>query len=225
MKTCNLSIRVVSLFAGVTFCLLANSSLAENSTVAPLTSASYAEGSATKGIILFSIRWDRKWKCGGFENAQLRRLAFDKMPVTRTSNDPNADLVLADAPLLLTHPQFDDYAFIVEPGEYALVGFDIKVAASITDVRIGRVGRDLLIKEGKPEGGSFDGAPGEAVYLGHFYLDCLTEPTPWRYYLSNQEAFNEYIEKIKKQHPELGATKIHYRLFKTKLLGRDFELK
>ncbi|QWT44930.1 hypothetical protein [Azospira inquinata] len=225
MKVCNSSMRIVSLFAGVILSLLTIGALAEGATVVPLTPSSYAEGSATKGIILFSIRWDRRWKCAGFENAQLRRLAFDKMPVTRTSNDPHADLVLADAPLLLTHPQFDDYAFVVEPGEYALVGFDIKVAASITDVRIGRVDRERLIKEGKPDGGSFDVAPGEAVYIGHFYLDCATEPMPWRYYLSGQEAFDEYTEKIKKQHPELDATKIQYRLFKTKLLGRNFELK
>ena len=147
------------------------------------------------------------------------------MPITRGNEDEGADLALADAPLLMTKPRFDDYAFVVEPGEYALVGLHIKAANSMSDVRLAKVGRDRLIKDGRPDGGSFVVAPGEVIYIGHFYLDCYKEPTLWRYYPEDREAFNAYLSSVTKQHPELDALKVQFRLFKTTYFGRDFELK
>lgn len=191
----------------------------------PLTSDAYSQSATAKGVVLFAVRWDRRWKCGGFENAQLRLIAFDKLPTSRAGEDQNADLVVADAPLLMTSPKFDDYAFLLEPGEYALSGLHIKVAASESDVRIAKVGRERLIKEGNPEGGSFVVGPGEVVYIGHFYLDCLKEPILWRYYLEDRESFDAYVVKTKKKFPELDTTKVNFRLFKTPFFGRDFELK
>jgi len=217
--------RLAFVLVGVALSLLVGRASAEGSVAVPLTSESYAEGGTTKGVVLFAVRWDRRWKCGGFENAQLRLLAFDKLPITRTTEDESADLVLADAPLLMTKPRFDDYAFVVAPGEYALVGLHIKAAASVSDVRIAKVGRDRLIKDGRPDGGSFVVNPGETVYIGHFYLDCFKEPTLWRYYPEDREAFNGYLAGVTKQHPELDASKVQFRLFKTTFFGRDFELK
>lgn len=191
----------------------------------PLTSEAYTESGKTNGVVLFAVRWDRKWKCAGFENAQLRLIAFDKLPSNHPVEDENADLLVADAPLIMTKPRFDDYAFFVEPGEYALSGLHIKAAASVSDVRLARVGRERLLKDGRPEGGSFTVAPGEIVYIGHFYLDCYVEPTLWRYYLEDRDTYNAYLAEVKKKYPELDFSKAQFRLFKTKYFGRDYELK
>lgn len=224
-KKLEFRMRIVFVLAGVVLALMIGRASAEESVASPLTPESYAEGANKKGVVLFAVRWDRRWKCGGFENAQLRLLAFDKLPISRTNEDENADFVLADAPLLMTKPRFDDYAFVVTPGEYALVGLQIKAAASASDVRIAKVGRERLIKDGRPEGGSFVVGAGEVVYIGHFYLDCFKEPTLWRFYPEDREAFNGFLAGVNKQHPELDASKVQFRLFKTTLFGRDFELK
>ena len=215
--------------ASVTF-LLAISALpcaAEQNpaAAAPLTSEAYAESGKTKGVVLFAVRWDRKWKCASFENAQLRLIAFDKLPSSHAVEDESADLLVADAPLIMTKPRFDDYAFLVEPGEYALSGLHIKAATSISDVRLAKVGRERLLKDGRPEGGTFTAGPGEIVYIGHFYLDCYGEPTLWRYYLEDRDTFNAYLAEAKKKYPDLDFTKAQFRLFKTKFFGNDYELK
>lgn len=87
----------------------------------------------SKGLILLAVRWDRRWGCGGFENAQLRVLAFDKLP-TAKADDVVPDILLDDAPLIMTKPLFENYAFQVEPGEYGLSRLEIKVAKSRSDV-------------------------------------------------------------------------------------------
>ncbi len=197
----------------------------ESESAVPLTSQAYARDAMTKGVVLFAVRWDRRWGCGEFENAQLRLIAFDRLPTSRTGDDKNADLVVADAPLVLTRPDYDDYAFIVEPGEYAISGLHIKATASVSDVRTAKVGRDRLIKEGRPEGGSFVVEAGEVVYVGHFYLDCLREPTLWRHYLEDRESFAAYVAMTKRRVPELDISNTRFRLFKTRYFGRDFELK
>lgn len=210
---------------GLALALLGVRAWAQEPVVVPFTPESYAEGGATRGTVLLAVRWDRRWKCAGFENAQLRRLAFDKLPIRRSSEDNGADLVLADAPLVMTKPRFDDYAFVVAPGEYALVGLHIKVASSESDVRLAKIGRDRLIKDGQPEGGSFKVGPGEVVYIGHFYLDCYKEPTLWRYYPEDVAGFHTYLAGVAKLHPEIDVSKVQFRLFKTGYFGRDFELK
>ena len=191
----------------------------------PLTSENYIQDSAKKGVVLLSVRWDRKWKCAGFENAQLRLLGFDRLPSQRPIDDEGADLLLDDAPLLMTKPKFDDYAFLVEPGEYALSKLNIKAARSTTDVGVAKVGRERLLKEGAPDGGTFNVGAGEIVYIGHFYIDCYKEPSLWRYYLENREGFDNYLAEQKKKVPELDIDKAKFRLFKSRYFGRDYELK
>ena len=175
--------------------------------------------------VLLSVRWDRKWKCAGFENAQLRLLGFDLFPSTRPVDDEGADLLLDDAPLLLTKPRFDDYAFLVEPGQYALSKLHIKVARSVRDVGIAKVGRETLLQDGASVGGTFDVDAGEVVYIGHFSIDCFQEPSLWRVYLKDRESFNEYLADQKKKVPELDTSKASFRLFKSSFFGKDFELK
>lgn len=191
---------------------------------APLTSENYMQDGAKKGVVLLSVRWDRKWKCAGFENAQLRLLGFDLFPSTRPVDDEGADLLLNDAPLLLTKPRFDDYAFLVEPGQYALSKLHIKVARSVRDVGIAKVGRETLLQDGASVGGTFNVDAGEVVYIGHFSIDCFQEPSLWRVYLKDRESFNEYLADQKKKVPELDTSKASFRLFKSSYFGRDFEL-
>lgn len=94
--------------AAVTFFLAISEpprAAAQNLAVAaPLTSEAYTESGKTKGVVLFAVRWSRKWKCASFENAQLRRIGFDKLPSTRPIEDEGADLLVADAPLIMTKP-------------------------------------------------------------------------------------------------------------------------
>lgn len=191
----------------------------------PLTVENYAKDGKTKGVVLFAIRWDRKWNCGGFENAQLRLIAFDKLPSRYKASDDKADLQLADAPLIMTKPEFDNYAYLVEPGEYALSRLHIKAARSITDVGVAKIERNALMKDGKAEGGTFTVQAGEIVYLGHFYLDCYGQPSLWRYYLQDKDTFNNYLAEWAKRFPEIDFSKAQFHLFKTKNFGQDFELK
>ncbi|MEG2280680.1 MAG: hypothetical protein RSC37_11695 [Comamonas sp.] len=209
------------LISAISFSLTSIGTMAQS---LPLTSENYMQDGANKGVVLLSVRWDRKWKCAGFENAQLRMLGFDLFPSTRPVDDEGADLLLDDAPLLLTKPRFDDYAFLVEPGQYALSKLHIKVARSVRDVGIAKVGRETLLQDGASVGGTFDVDAGEVVYIGHFSIDCFQEPSLWRVYLKYRESFNEYLADQKKKVPELDTSKASFRLFKSSYFGRDFEL-
>jgi hypothetical protein len=112
----------------------------------------------------------------------------------------------------------------LEPGEYGLATFGIKVASSVTDVKILSVGRARLFEGSKPIGGTFNVSAGELVYIGHFGLDCYKEPTIWRYYPEGRDGFESYKEVIKEQYPFLNVENMQFRLFKTSILGRDYVL-
>lgn len=180
--------------------------------------------SESKGVVLLAVRWDRRWKCAGYENAQLRVLGFDKLPSAKPDDDASPDLLLDDAPLLLTRPAFDNYAFLVEPGEYGLSRLEIKVARSMTDVGFFKAPRSKLLPGGQPLGGKFTVAAGEVVYLGHFYLDCYQQPILWRYYPEGREGFKEYLVSVKRIYPALDVEKVTFRLFQTQEFGRDYKL-
>jgi hypothetical protein len=177
----------------------------------------------SKGLVLLAVRWDRKWSCAGFENAQLRAIAFDKLP-TEKSDSVAPDILLDDAPLIMTKPEFDNYAFLVEPGEYGLSRLEIKVAKSKSDVGFFKVPRSKLINNGKSLGGTFTVVAGEAVYLGHFYLDCYQQPILWRYYPEGRDGFSGYLASLKKLYPALDVEKVAFRLFQTNEFGRDYKL-
>ena len=68
-------------------------------------------------------------------------IGFDKLPSAQANDDVVGDIILDDAPLIMTKPIFDNYAFLVEPGDYGLSRLEIKVARSVSDVGFFKVPR------------------------------------------------------------------------------------
>jgi hypothetical protein len=189
------------------------------------TEKAFKESRATKGVVLLDVNWGRQWQCGAFENAELRGLSFDRLPLSKTTDEEPADLVLAQAPSLLTKPKFLNYAILLEPGEYVLTGVDIKVARSVSEVSHAILKRSQLWKEEKAVGGTFKVAAGETVYIGNFFLDCYQEPQPWRYYTEGKRAFKSHLKEYKRAYSFLDTDAVVYRLFETTSMGRPYELK
>ena len=186
----------------------------------------YEDAKGRKGVVLLSVNWGRRWGYCGFENVQLRSLAFDRMPVQKPGDDSRADFVL-EGPALLAKPAFVDYAFLVEPGEYALTAYDIKTAKSVRDIGGFRAGRTRLIQDGKPVAGSFEVRAGEVIYIGHFAPECIQErrePVIWRYYTSGAEAFKGYLDEVKKKYRFLDVEDAQFRLFRTTTIGKEYHL-
>jgi hypothetical protein len=186
-----------------------------------VTEESYHNNS-TKGLVVLSALWGRAWKCAQFENGQLRSFGFDRLPSQNTSDD-TADVVIEGSAFFGPGPAIN-YVLALDPGEYALATFAVKVVSSVTDVKIANVGRTRLFEGGRPIGGTFTVHPGELVYIGHFGLDCYKEPTIWRYYMEGREAFDHYKRVIKTQYPFLDVEAMRFRLFRTAHLGRDYVL-
>lgn len=197
--------------------------VADPSPVQAITGEAVNADPTGKAVVLLAVRWDRRWRCAGFENAQLRVIGFDKLPSAKTDAE-EPDILLNDAPAVLTKPTFDNYAFLVEPGEYGLSRLEIKVAKSVSDVGFFRAPRSVFLKDGQSLGGSFTVVAGEVVYIGHFYLDCYRQPTMWRYYPDGREGFNGYLNSLKKAYPALETEKVVFRLFQTKEFGQDYQL-
>lgn len=189
-----------------------------------LTQNRYLQTKSTHGVVLMDVNWGRYWNCGNYENAQLLTLAFDKLPVKATSNEVEADFVLQSPSRLMVKPEFINYAYALEPGEYAISGASIKIAKSVSDVRFSMVRRDKLFKNGVPVGGTFVVKPGEVVFIGNFYLDCTYEPILWRYHSDGKKAFEAQIEEYQSSFPFLDLKDVKFRLFKTTVFGHDYEL-
>lgn len=184
-----------------------------------LSEASYK---ADLGVIIVQMNWGRKWKCGQFENAQLQALKFTKSPI----DGPESVTLDFETPSkLFVDNKFLPYTLVVQPGEYVLTAFDVKIARSVTDVAHIMGSKDNLIKDGKSVGGSFTVSPGEIVYIGHFGLDCGAEPFLWRYYIDSREEFEKYIEGFRQKFPFVKNVPVQFRLFSTQLLGNPFSLK
>ena len=145
---------------------------------------------ADLGVLIIQVNWGRAWKCGQFENAQLQALTFTKSPIDTA---PSLSIDLETPSKLFVDNKFLPYAFVVQPGEYLLTAFDVKVARSVSDVAHIKGSKDTLLKNGKPIGGTFTVSPGEIVYVGHFGLDCGAEPFLWRSYIQNRADFERYI--------------------------------
>lgn len=172
-------------------------------------------------VISLGINWGRKWKCGAYENAQLQALTFRKAPLS-VKDGPTIEARTPSK--LFVDDRFLRYAFVVEPGEYVLTGFDVKVARSVNDVGRLKATETDLIKDGEPFGGSFTVNPGEVVYLGHFGLDCAVEPFFWRYYLKSREDFEAWVARFREEYPYAQALAPKFRLFATTTLGKPFSL-
>jgi hypothetical protein len=145
------------------------------------------------------------------------------MPSQTTADNATPEVLLEGSPLYAER-QPVNYVLALEPGEYSLATFTIKVASSATDVKIVSVGRARLSQGRKQIGGTFNVNAGELVYIGHFGLDCYKEPTVWRYYPEGREGFDTYKKVIKKQYPFLAVDNMQFRLFETSVLGRGYVL-
>ncbi|HEY8096029.1 MAG TPA: hypothetical protein VIE65_08000 [Methylobacter sp.] len=212
----------ISLFISIIFSFLNAANAAEFAI--PFSSSAYKENSSIKGVVLISANWGRKWKCGRFDNAQLRSLSFDKVGNPKESDEDKADLIVEDGSFLPASLHFVNYAYIVEPGEYQMSGFSIKTAQSISDVGYFNGKRSNLIQDGKSKAGSFTVEPREIVYIGHFFLDCAKDPIPWRYYPSDRGDFNQFLSGIKKEFDAIEIEKVKFRLFDTTTMGNPFTL-
>lgn len=176
---------------------------------------------ADLGVILIQINWGRTWNCGQYENAQLQALTFTKSPADRPDG---VSLELETPSRLFVDNEFLSYAYVVQPGDYLLTAFDVKVARSTTEVIHIKGTRDNLINGGKPVGGSFTVNPGEVVYIGHFGLDCGAEPFLWRYYIEGRSEFERYIEGFRQKYPFVKHVPVQFRLFSTQVLGSPYAL-
>lgn len=204
-------------------CLAASSAWAGDAPV-PFSAAAYAQAAATKGVVLVSVNWGRKWKCGAFENARLDAIAFDRVGSPKQGADAKPDFMLEDSSLLPATSRFVNLAYIVEPGHYALSGFRIKVAKSVAEVGTLEASRADLIKDGKSTAGDFNVAAGELIYIGHFFVDCVRDPIPWRFYPGSADDFRQYLEGVSKEFEALPTDQVKFRLLNTKTLGEPFSL-
>ena len=173
------------------------------------------------GAIIIQLNWGRTWKCGMYENAQLEGLTFTRMPI----DDPKAISLDVETPSkLFVDNKFVPYVFVVQPGEYVLTGFDVKIARSVKDVAHITGAQYSLMKDGKPVGGSFVVNPGEIVYVGHFGLDCGAEPFLWRYYINGRADFERYVAGFRQKYPFMKDVPVNFRLFSTQMFGGPYTL-
>ncbi|MFL9878479.1 hypothetical protein PQR63_08805 [Herbaspirillum rhizosphaerae] len=190
----------------------------------PFDATLFAQQAATKGVVLMSADWSRHWGCARYENAQLQFLAFDKDGAQKTSPDGQWDVLIKDGSIFPSKKNYGNYAFIVEPGEYLLTGFRIKLGKSVSNVGNFYGDRKNMLENGKSKGGSFTVAAGEVVYIGHFSLDCAKAPMPWRFYPETREDFNKYLGEIQQEYPGIEKDKVQFRLFDTRIMGYPFSL-
>ena len=186
-----------------------------------LSARTYSSNSATHGVVLFHVNWGRKWGCAGIENAQLEALSFTRLDALRSAA---GTLKLTTPSRLFVEDRSVPYAFLLEPGRYALSGFDVKVAVSQWTIRHVQGTELQLVPDGKPAGGSFEVAAGEIVYIGHFALDCTKEPIPWRYYINGSRDFERYVAGFRKVFPFTKDVPVRYRLFETTRFGEPYTL-
>jgi hypothetical protein len=204
--------------------LVSSAFAADTVAIREATKKNYQAGIAANAVVVFDVNWGRHWNCGGYENAELMKLEFDRVTGQPKAPDAKADFII-DGPSRLTRTlRFLNYAFMLPPGEYVLSGVSIKVARSVSDVGYLNAKRSDLIRDGKPEGGTFTVAAGEIVFIGNFFLDCQTGPMLWRYYPQTNDAFQQQVAEYRAKYPFLEEDRFRYRLFKSKFFGTDYEL-
>lgn len=177
----------------------------------------------SRGVVLVSANWARRWRCGPFENAQLQSLSFDRVGGAKSPEEA-PDILIEDGTWLPSKLGFVNFALTVEPGEYLFSGYKIKAARSMSDVGYFKGDRTTLVTDGKSRAGSFTVQAGEVVYIGHFALDCAQAPMPWRYYPEAKADFSKYLEAVAKEYPGLPTDRAKFRLFQTTVMGNPFEL-
>lgn len=182
------------------------------------TKKNYERYKNEKAVIIYGVNWGRQWGCAGFENAQLQHLTFSRIDPKTNSLD-GEDIVLKTPSVLLAENISKPYIIIVNPGEYALTAFDVKIAESVDKVGHLQAKDKDLFKDGKAIGGTFKANPGEIVYIGDFGLDCAYEPIPWRYYVQKED-FERFTVGFRKKYKFIGDKQIIYRFFQTDMFGQ-----
>ena len=182
------------------------------------------KSNSNKGLVLFSVNWGRKWGCGGYENAELREIGFDKLPLDKPDDKAAPDLVINGPPRLMTTPTFTNYLLELEPSQYAISYIKIKVAKSVSDVGYLTFPRSSLFEDEKPIGGYFSVSKNEKAYIGNFWLDCVNSPMLWRYYTKTKKGFDKHMKEFSIEYPALEFGNVKYRLFKTKEFGFEYSL-
>jgi hypothetical protein len=173
-----------------------------------------------RGVVLFDIYWARAWKCGRFENAQLKSLVFERAPLKPGAEPGSVALSLAN-PSGLTAPQrFVPHAFLVDAGEYHLTSFEVGFARTASNIGSVKIGRSSLVSDGRSKAGSFKVGSGESVYIGNFAVDCYSDPIPWRFYTEEKD-FPEHLAQYRSKYPFLKLSPVLYRLFETSVLGKS----
>ena len=180
---------------------------------------------AKKAVVLLDIYWARVWRCGRYENAQLRSLSFERAPLSQSAENATPSLVFESPSRLSPLKNFTPYAVVVEPGEYHLTGFQVGFARSVSNVGETLVTRSESIVDSRSKFGSFTVSAGEFVYIGNFAVDCYKDPIPWRYYTQGKKDFTNHLSQYKAKYPALPVESVVYRLFSTSALGEAYELK
>jgi hypothetical protein len=213
---------MIRLFSAVPLLLWTGWALAESPR--DLTERAFNATGVDKGTVLLHVNWGRMWGCGRYENAQLQELRFSKLGVGPDSASASPVVALSPGSTLLARNTFEHYAFVLDAGEYALSGFDVKLARSITDIVHSRGDPGRLIVDGKALGGSFLVAPSEITYIGHFTIDCGGEPILWRNYIDGRDEFDRYVIGFHKRYPFTKDVPVTYRLFATDTFGKPYNL-
>ena len=186
-----------------------------------LTKKNYESSKAERAVVLYGVNWGRRWGCAGFENVQLQKLTFSRIDSDSKSID-GEDIVLNNPAKLLSQNVSNAYAIIINPGEYALTGFDVKISKSVTEIGHLKAESKDLFENGKPVGGTFKVNAGEIVYIGEFGLDCAYEPIPWRYYILKED-FGDYVDGLKEKYKFIDDKEVDYRLFQTNKFGQQIK--
>lgn len=172
-----------------------------------------------KGIVLLTANWGRRWACGQWDNAQLYELIFEQTPLTETEKNEYQEIRLKTSSRLLASREFKPHGFIVNPGLYAFTGFNIKVSHSMSSVGGIEAGREHLVEDGKYPGGTFNVSAGEVIYIGDFYIDCHSEPIPWRFYSPPGESQEYLYNGFKSKFKYINDEEIKFRLLDDSAFG------
>lgn len=211
---------VVKILLIIVLLLIAGTLAAEHGQA--LSESGYRAARSELGIVVLEVNWGRRWDCAGYENAQLQKLEFR---AGSTTGFTGRRLELETPSKLFVDDEYLPLAIMVEPGTYAITGFDVKTARSVSDIGHWIADESDLIEGGRAIGGSFKVGAGEIVYLGHFTLDCDDSVMPWRLYLGNREEFERYVARFREWHPYTADVDVEFRLFDTDRLGTPFVLR
>ena len=131
MRAC--TVRGVALLTALLVLLAGCTSSAVTRPKQEVTAESYRKDTA-KGFVVLSALWGRTWNCAQFANGQLWSFGFDRLPSETTADNATADVVLEGSASYGGGPA-TNYVLMLDPGEYALTTFAIRVA-STTDAKI-----------------------------------------------------------------------------------------